>query len=150
MNCPSCTAGIIRMIPGPHCECGHPFMVCDGCRNAFMVKHDEKNQGLLPPEAEIEDCGPFWSEDMMFIREMKIMSGVPLTPEPVPTDLPTVEEMHTLIQIFDGMPIADIYDMIPSLHEGLNEMLSEGKTLNEQEQLWFDTIDRWIKASFSV
>lgn len=64
MKCPSCIVGTIKVVPGAICMCGHPHMVCDKCYHHFMVKHDSKNSELMPPEAEIEDRGNLYPEDL--------------------------------------------------------------------------------------
>ncbi len=153
MNCPSCLAGVIRMVPLSCCPCGHPVMVCDQCIHGFMIKHDEKNHSLLPPEAELEDQGPFYPEEIMTLRQFFIMQGAWLTPEPVPANLPTVEEMHKLIEIFEGKPIAEIYSTLEDVQERLTDKLAsleDGETLTEREQFMFDAANRWIKSCRSV
>ncbi len=150
MNCSTCQSGTIRLIPGLTCDCGHPVMLCDGCRHAFQIKHDVKNLDLLPPQAELIDCGPFYNDEVLARRMMALLGGMPLKPEPVPTDLPTVEDMHELIKLFEGRSLADIYDMVPEIFAMLHMKKAEGHQLSDTEQSLFSALERWIKATASV
>ena len=144
MNCPNCPNTEIRIFPGVFCEQYHQPMVCPTCFHSFHVKHEDKNIGLLPPEAELDDLGqPKAVTEFMKIRDEMMKMGFS---DPLPdfTHLPTVDEMREFIKVFGGKDLNDTYEILDLAHKSLEEKRESGDPFTDEEAKMYELSSRWM------
>lgn len=151
MFCSNCSVGTIRVFPMFACCCGLPVMICDNCWHRFIVKHDDHNMKLLPPEAELEDCGPpSWLKEEKELEEILIAMGVKPPPKQNLSVLPTVEDMRKLVEAFDNDSFHNILNRLDGVIDELGNKIINGEILTDKENLQFELAEYWLMLIVSL